>query len=130
MKKLLFLVLMGLIFSCSTTKKPSSLLKEDEFFLTRKYIGHFIDYRYTGPETFGGPHIIWIKTTMDSTYGKISAYSKKCEFSAGDKIYLRRTYTTPGIFGHWEYQIENDSSVYYRVTEFQNDNKIIVQTWF
>jgi hypothetical protein len=130
MKKYLFLILLGVIISCSTVKKSSSLLEEDQLFVTRKYIGNFIDYRHTEPETFGGPHLVWIKTTMDGTYGKISAYSKKCKFSVGDKIYLRRTYYTPGMFGYWGYQIENDSSVYYRVSEFQYDNKVLVQAWF
>ena len=130
MKKLLFLLLTGVIISCSTAKKSSSLLQEDEFFVTRKYIGNFLDYRQTGPDTFGAPHLIWIKTTMDSTYGKVSAYSKKCEFSAGDRLYLRRVYFSPGISGYWMYQIENDASVYYRVSEFQYDNKVLVQTWF
>jgi len=130
MKMYLFLLLSGVIISCSTAKKSSSLLGEDQLFITRKYIGDFIDYRHTEPETFGGPHLVWIKTTMDSTYGKISAYGKKCQFSAGDKIYLRRTYCTPGMFGYWGYQIENDSSVYYRVREFQHDNKVLVQAWF
>jgi|WetSurSiteA1Bulk_404760.scaffolds.fasta_scaffold39213_2 hypothetical protein len=130
MRKLLLLVLSFIVISCSTAKQSSSLLKEDEFFITRKYIGDFIDYRHTAPESFGSPHLIWIKTTMDSTYGKISAYSKKCEFSPGEKLYLKRTYSSPGMFGFWGYQIENDSSVYYRVSEFQYDNKVLVQTMF
>jgi hypothetical protein len=131
MKKGLFLLLMLLIISCSTAKKSSSLLEEDELFMTRKYVGNFLDYRYTGPETFDGPNLIWVKTSMDNTYGKISAYGKKCEFNVGDKIYLKRTYYTPGgVFGYWVYSIENDSSVYYRVSGFQYDNKVLVQTWF
>jgi hypothetical protein len=105
------------------------ILPEDEIFVTREYIGNFIDYRHCWPETFGDPHIVWIKTTMDSTYGKISAYNKKCQFSVRDKIYIRRTYTSPGVSGFWEYQIENDSSVYYRVKEFRYDNKVLVQNW-
>jgi hypothetical protein len=129
MKKYSFLLLMILVISCATTEK-SGILPEDEIFVTRKYIGNFIDYRHTVPETFGSPHLIWIKTTMDSTYGKISAYGKKCEFSPGDRIYLRRTYSTPGVFGYWEYQIENDSSVHYRASEFQYDNKVLVQNWY
>jgi hypothetical protein len=129
MKKYGFILLMVLGISCATTQK-SGLLQEDEVFVTKKYVGNFLDYRYSGPETFGGPHLIWIKTTMDSTYGKISAYSKKCEFSVGDKIYLRRTYYTPGVFGYWVYQIENDSSIFYRVSEFQYDNKVLVQNWY
>lgn len=120
---------MVLGISCSTTEK-SGLLPEDNIFITREYIGNFVDYRHTMPESFGDPHLIWIKTTMDSTYGKICVYSKKCEFSYGDKIYFRRTYSTPGVFGYWVYQIENDSSVSYRVSEFQYDNKLFVQNWY
>ena len=120
---------MSLIISCNTVKKSSYVLEKDEFFVTRKYIGDFIDYCHTGPEIFGGTHLIWIKTTIDSTFGKISAYGKKCEFSVGDKIYLRRTYPNPGTFLYWGYQIENDSSVYYRVSEFRFENKVLVRAW-
>lgn len=131
MKKGLFLLLMFLIFSCSTSKKSSYFLGEDEMFVTRKFLGNFLDYRHTGPETFNGPNIIWIKTSMDNIYGKISAYSKKCEFSVGDRIYLKRAYYNPGVVsGFWEYQVENDSSVFYRVSEFQYDKKVLVQSWF
>jgi len=130
MKKLLFLLVMGIFISCSTSKKTPSLLKEDELFITRRYIGDFVDYQYSDPRSFGSPHIISIKTSLDTTYNKISAYSKKCDFSVGDKIYLRRTYSTSGVFGYWLYQVENDSSVYYKVSEFQDDDKVLVQTWF
>jgi len=116
--------------SCSTSNKSSSLLKEDELYITRKYLGEFVDYQYTGPRSFGGPHLIWIRTTLDTTYNQISVYSKKCEFSVGEKIYLRRTYSTSGVFGYWFYQIENDSSFYYKVSELRDDDKILVQTWF
>jgi hypothetical protein len=127
MKKLLFLVLMGIIISCSTANKSSSLLKEDQFFITRRYIGNFMDYCHTGPQIVGGTDLIWIKTTVYSTYGKISAYSKTCEFSVGDKIYLKTTNSTPGNFGDWEYQIENDSSVNYRISDFRFENNIFTQ---
>ena len=127
MKKLLFLVLMGIIISCSTTKKSSTLLQEDQLFITRKYIGNFIDYWHTGPEIVGGNDLIWIKTTIYSTFGKISAFSKTCNFSTGDKIYLRPAYSTPGKFGYWEYQVENDSSVIYRVSEFQFENNVFAR---
>lgn len=127
MKKLLFLVLMGIIISCSTANKSSSLLKEDQFFITRRYIGNFMDYCHTGPQIVGGTDLIWIKTTVYSTYGKISAYSKTCEFSAGDKIYLKTTNSTAGNFGDWEYQIENDSSVNYRISDFRFENNIFTQ---
>jgi hypothetical protein len=130
MKALIIIVFSGLIISCSTANHSSSLLREDQFFVTRKYVGDFLDYRHTVPQSIGSPHLIWIKTTMDSTYGKISAYSRKCDFSAGDRLYLKRIYSSPGIFGFWEYQIENDSSLFYRVSEFQYDNKVLVQSMF
>ena len=127
MGKLLLLVLMGIIISCSTTKKSYSLLQEDQFLTTRKYIGNFMDYRHTGPQVIGGKDLIWIKTTIYSTFGKISAYSKTCDFSVGDKIYLKPTYSTPGKFGYWVYQIENDSSVNYRVSEFRFENNVFIR---
>jgi hypothetical protein len=130
MKKLLLLVLMGITISCSTTKKYSSLLKEDEYYNTRKYIGNFVDYCHTSPEVFGGAHLIWFKTTLYSSYGKISAYSKECEFCPGDKLYLRRTCSTPGPFGNWSYQIENDSSVMYAVSEYRYENNVLARSWF
>ena len=117
--------------SAKTSKKSSLLLREDDLIILRKYVGTFLDYRLTGSETYGGPNIIWIKTSMEKTYGKISAYGKKCDFSARDNLYLKRSYYAPGgVFGYWVYQIENDSSVYYRLTDFQHDNKVFVETWF
>ena len=128
MKKLLFLVLTGIFISCGTAKESSLLLQEDQFYTTRKFIGNFIDYCHTGPEIVGGIDLIWIRTTVYNTYGKISAYSKTCNFSAGDKIYLKPTSSTPGKFGYWEYQIENDASVNYKVSEFRFENNIFVRT--
>jgi hypothetical protein len=114
-----------------SSKNPSETITEDKLFISRKYVGNFVDYRQTGPKDNNGPNLIWIKTTMDATFGKISAYGKKCEFSVGDKLYLKRAYFSPGgIFGYWVYQIENDSSVYYRLTDFQHDRKVYAETWF
>ncbi len=129
MKKLGLIVMVVLGISCATGQK-TGVVPEDNMFITRKYIGTFVDYRLTGPQTFGGPHLIWIKTSMDSTFGKISAYGRKCEFTPGEKLYLRRTYYSPGVFGYWVYQVENDSSVFYRASEFQYDSKVLVQNWY
>lgn len=115
--------------SCATTEK-SGLLPEDELSITRKYVGNFVDYRYTEKARFGDPHIIWIKTTQDSIYGKISAYSRKCDFKPGERLYLRRVYQSPGVFGFWLYQIENDNKVWYKISEFQNGRKVLAQSWF
>jgi hypothetical protein len=131
MKKIFYLILMGLIGACSVVNKSALQPNEDQLVVTRKYMGDFIDYRHTGMETMSGPNIIWIKTSLDSTYGKISAYGKKCDFSDGERLYLRRVYYSPGgLTGYWEYRIENDSSLYYRVTDFQHDRRILVRDWF
>jgi hypothetical protein len=119
----------GVILSCSTYKK-TSYLREDELVNSRRYIGNYIDYSHTGPENLGGPHLIWIKTTLYENFGKLSAYGKKCDFTPGERLYLRRLYSTPGTFGHWEYQVENDSSLYYRVSEFRYENNVLVRAWF
>jgi hypothetical protein len=129
MKRLLFLVMMSVIVSCSISKRTSSGPDKDELYLTRRYIGRFIDYRHTGPEIIQGTDLIWIKTDMVDNFGKISAYSKTCNFSAGDKIYLKSTYSIPGASGLFGYQIENDSSVCYRVSEYQYENKMFVRAW-
>ncbi len=130
MKKLLLLAMMGIIVSCSTTKKYSLIREEDELLNTRKYIGNFVDYRHTGPEVFGGVNLIWIKTTLFNTFGKLSVYSKKCEFTPGEKLYLRRTNSTPGVYGDWSYQIENDSLTVYKVSEFRYENNVLAKSWF
>ncbi|MDP4222845.1 MAG: hypothetical protein Q8868_05970 [Bacteroidota bacterium] len=126
---MIMVLVTGLMLSCSTTKKYPQL-REDELVNSRKYIGNFIDYSHTGPETLGGPNLIWIKTTLYNNFGRISAYSKKCDFTPGERIYLRRLYSTPSIYGHWEYQIENDSSICYRISEFRYENNVLVRAWF
>jgi hypothetical protein len=131
MKKLLILILIATISSCTAMKKFSSVPEEEELYITRKYVGVFVEYRHTGPEDLNGPNIIWIKTSLESIYGKISAQGKKCEFREGDRLYLRRTFYNPGVVsGYWIYHIENDSSVSYRATEFQHDRQVLIDTWF
>jgi hypothetical protein len=131
MKKLLFLVILGLSGSCSISNQSSATLEEDEFIITRKYVGDYIDFRHTGSDNFSGTSLIWIKTSMENTYGKISAYGKSCEFSVGERLYLTRKFYSPGgISEYWIYTIENDSSLYYRLTDFQNDHKVLAKDWF
>ncbi len=129
MKKLAYLCL-ALLASCATTQQSS--VRENQLLLTRKYVGNFVEYRQHVPEKFGEPHLIWIKTTMDSTYGKISAYGQKCEFREGDRLYVRRTLYSPGsTSGYWLYQIESDDNkAFYRLSDFQHDRQILVQNWF
>jgi len=131
MRLLIFIVFTGMICSCSSFKESSSNPQEDEIFIIRKYVGVYVDYRHTGPDTFGGKNLIWIKTTMDSTYGKISAYGKICSFNPGDRLFLTRNFYSPGgITGYWIYMIENDSTFSYRATDYQYDKKIFVKTMF
>jgi len=125
------ILIVPLRMSQKPSKKTTQIIIEDKLFISRKYMGTFLEYRHTGPDTYNGPNIIWIKTSMSGTYGKISAYGKKCQFTVGDKLYLKRKYYSPGeVSGFWEYWIENDSSRYYRVTDFQHDRKVPVENWF
>lgn len=116
-----------------STKRPTEIVIEDEFLMTRKYVGEFLDYRHTGQENSDFPNIIWIKTSLDKTFGKLSAYGKTCDFTIGDHLYIRRIFYSPGDVsgsGYWIYQIENDASMYYRLSEFQYDKKVYVETLF
>jgi len=131
MKRVLLLMLVALAAACSTQRKSASAITEDNLIITRKYVGDFVEYRHTGPENYEGPNIIWIKTTMEGQYGKISAYGRKCDFAGGERLYLRRKFYSPGIVsGYWVYVIENDSSVSYRATDLQHDREVYIKTWF
>lgn len=127
---LLSLFLVMLSVSCVTTKQAS--VGEDNLIQTRKYVGIFLDFRHTEPERLGDPNLIWIKTTMENNYGKISAYSKECKFTAGERLFIRRIYYEPGgISGYWIYQIESgNGEINYKLSEYQYDKKIMIQTLF
>ena len=125
-----FYIFLLLLASCASTKQSG--IQEDSLILTRKYVGNFIEYRQHIPEKFGEPYLIWIKTTMDSTYGKISAYSERCDFKEGDRLYIKRIQLSPGpVSTYWEYQIESDdNSLSYKLSEFQHDRKNLIRNWF
>lgn len=132
MKYIVYILLTCLFTTCTPIRKSYTFMKcdEAEMPVTRKYIGNFIDYIYTGPDISANINLIWIRTTIFNSYGKISAFGKVCEFNEGDKIYLRRMYSTPGPYGNWEYQIENDSSVVYRLSNYRYENNVLVQNVF
>jgi hypothetical protein len=127
-KNSVLILLMVLGISCTMTKRQG--ISGDDLLLTRKYVGNFVDFRTAEEPGFGDPHILWIKTTQDTVYGKISAYSRKCEFEHGDRLFIRRVYQSPGMFGYWVYQIENENRVSYKISEFQYGNKVLAQSWF
>jgi hypothetical protein len=122
MKGVLLLIVFFTLISCSTTRRSSLYIQEDQILLTRKYIGIFVGYFHTAPTIVGGEDLIWIKTTFYDSFGKISAYGKTCGFLIGDKIYLKPTGSTPDKYGNWLYQIENDNSVSYLVSDFRYEN--------
>jgi hypothetical protein len=130
MNRVLFIVGLFLLASCASVKQSGS--EEDSLILTRKYVGNFVEYRQHIPEKLGQPYLIWIKTTIDSTYGKISAFGERCDFKPGDRLYIKRNQVSPGpISTYWEYQIESDDKqVIYKLSEFQHDRKNLIGTWF
>jgi hypothetical protein len=131
MKRIIaFSALCFIVMSCAVTN--ISIVQEDQIFMTRRYAGNFIEYSYTHPDKFGNPHLIWIKTTLEDTYGEISAYSKNCNFQAGERLYIRRIYSRSGsVFGSWIYQIESDiNKTRYTLSQFRYENKILVQSLF
>ncbi len=113
-----------ILSSCATTQKTG--FQENELSVSRKYVGLFVDYRVTSD-----PVILWIKTD-NPEYGRISAFDNKCDFIPGERLYLRKKFLNPGgITGNWVYQIEGDQSgAYYKLSEFQHDKKVLVQSWF
>ena len=120
-----------ILVSCGTLKTPVMPIEEDTLLITRKYVGEFVDYRHTGPDTYSGFNVIWIKTSLDTLYGKFSAYGRKCKFAPGNRLYVRRDYFVPGgVSGYWIYRIENDSDLSYELTEFQHDREVSIDTWF
>ena len=126
---LLLWILAGL--SCAVTNKPE-MLPEDELFVTRKYVGNFIGSESTDSVSFGNPSVLSVTTTLDTLYGKISVYSRKCEFKPGDRLYIRRIFESSGVFGSWIYNIENENAdrVSYKISEFRNGDKVLAQRWY
>ena len=132
-KALLFNVMLFLVSGCGIFNRSESSGSGDETELvtTRKFAGLFIDYRSTVTEELPKVEVIWIKTSMESKYGKICAQGKTCEFSKGDRLYLTKKFFSPGMVGgRWEYYIENDASVVYQLTEYQSDKKVLSESWF
>ncbi len=117
--------------SCSVTNK-TGMLPEDQLFVTRKYVGDFVEGRIAPPAYFGSPHLLLITTTLDSLYGKISVYSRKCDFKPGERLYVRRVFQKSDVFGSWIYRIENDNpvKVTYQISEIRNGDKILAQDWY
>lgn len=127
----LVFILIGLNISCSVFRASSETEEEGSLVTTRKFAGVFIDFRYTVTEDLPRVENIWIKTSLESRYGKICAFGKNCEFNPGDRLYLTRKFYSPGMTGgKWEYFIENDSLVIYKLADYQSDHKVFTETWY
>jgi hypothetical protein len=128
-----FLIMLYFITGCGIFNRSESSGSGDESqpVTTRRFAGVFIDYRATVTDDLPKVEVIWIKTSMESRYGKICALGRKCEFSKGDRLYLTKKFFSPGMVGgRWEYYIENDSSVIYQLVEYQSDKKVMSESWF
>jgi len=124
-----FLILVCMADSCITGNKSTSLIEEDNLYVTRIFVGNFLDYQHTIADSKGNPDLIWITTSRDSIHGRISAYGKECLFTPGERLYLRRVLAVNGKSEAWVYRIENADTVNYMLNEYQNHNKGLVDAW-
>gem|GEM_PF-196106 len=124
-----FLILVCTAVSCITGNRSASLVEEDNLYVTRFFVGNFLDYQHTAADSKGNPDLIWITTSRDSIHGKISAYSKECLFTPGERLYLRRVLAVNGKSEAWVYRIENADTVNYMLNEYQDHNKGQVDSW-
>jgi len=114
MKVLYLAVIITLIASCSVTEP---VMQEEQLMITRKYVGNLLDYRRVEGEGLLDPDVVWLKTTLESNYGKIGIYVKgELELDVNERLYLRRAHSdTPGI-NQWNYFLESNSGeIYYRL---------------
>jgi hypothetical protein len=125
MKKLGFLLLMLSGISCATTER-SGLSSQDELVVTKKYVGNFVNSIKTSSSSLAGPHILLIKTSQDSVYGKIPICARRCKFERGERLYIKRGYQPNGRSGYWVYQIENEkgNKIWYRLSDHEYGLKL------
>ena len=101
-----------LMFSCLAINK----IAMNEALIPRKYVGEFVEYRYTNPG-LSHPNTCWIKTTLNPTMGEIPVIGTKVKYKPGETLYLKRTHgfvpgrSWPGMGrGFWYYCIESEGS--------------------
>jgi hypothetical protein len=123
---MLSLTLILTLLSCAVSRQP---IVEDEIVASRRYVGNFIRYEYASPNDYGWPNTEWIVTTKFGVYGRISAYSNGCRFSPGDRLYIRKVGDSPMADSYWSYQIENESNVNYKLSEFQDGNQLLARSF-
>jgi len=127
-KAILFLIVSTLFCSCAPEKV---MMQEDVMMITRKYVGQFLDHRYT-PGRFVDPNTTWIKISYDSVLGKIPVCSKDCEFEKGDYLYVRKRFISlPGNpAGFWTYTLESsDQRTSYRLSTRKSGAGVSVEDY-
>ncbi|HDZ40753.1 MAG TPA: hypothetical protein ENH59_03625 [Bacteroidetes bacterium] len=107
-------LIITLLASCSVSEPG---MQQDQLMVTRKYVGNLIDHRRVKGEGLLDPDVVWLKTTMESNYGKIGIYIKgELKLNINERLYIRRIHSdNPGI-DQWSYFLEsNNGEVYYRL---------------
>ncbi len=113
--RLIYLIVVVAILSACSVSEP--VMQEEQLMITRKYVGNLLDYRRVEGEGLLDPDVVWLKTTLESNYGKIGIYVKgEFELGVNERLYLRRAHAdTPGI-NQWNYFLESNSGeVFYRL---------------
>ncbi|MEA1886959.1 MAG: hypothetical protein U9N72_07105 [Bacteroidota bacterium] len=114
MKIFYFIIIVATISACSVSEPG---VQKEQLMITRKYAGNLLDHRRIEGEGVLDPDVVWLKTTLESTYGKIGIYVKgDLKLKANERLYLRRTHSdSPGIT-QWNYFLEsNTGEVFYRL---------------
>ncbi len=114
MRIIYLIIVIAILSACSVSE---SVMQEEQLMITRKYVGNLLDYRRVEGEGLLDPDVVWLKTTLESNYGKIGIYVKgELELDVNERLYLRRSHAdTPGI-NQWNYFLESNSGeVFYRL---------------
>ena len=114
MRTIILLLMVLAMAGCTTTKQITP--EEDVMYITRRYVGTFLDYRYVKPQRLVDPHTTWVKTSLEEIYGKIPVVSRKCKFTPGEPLFVRRRFISlPGnVSGFWHYSLESSNKkIYY-----------------
>jgi hypothetical protein len=111
--RVFYLIISVAIISACSVSEP--VMPQEELMITRKYVGNLLDYRRVEGEGLLDPDVVWLKTTLESNYGKIGIYVKgELRLDTNERLYLRRA-DSPGI-DQWNYFLESNSGeVYYRL---------------
>ena len=114
MRILYLIIVIAILSACSVSE---TVMQEEQLMITRKYVGNLLDYRRVEGEGLLDPDVVWLKTTLESNYGKIGIYVKgELKLDVNERLYLRRSHAdTPGI-NQWNYFLESNSGeVFYRL---------------